>query len=47
MEQMKKYREFLLEANYPAVKVATMSDEEVIGEYEAVTNDSAIVSPIY
>lgn len=47
MERMKKYREFLLKAEYSLEKVAKMSDEEVISEYEAVTGDSTDVTPIY
>ena len=47
MEEIKRLREFLLNANYPALMVAKMSDEEVVGEYEAVTNDNSVASPIY
>ncbi|KYC76811.1 hypothetical protein NSQ93_00155 [Bacillus sp. FSL W8-0445] len=44
---MKKYREFLLQAQYPTILVAKMTDEEVVGEYEVITGESADVTPVY
>lgn len=42
-----KYREFLLKAQYPTILVAKMTDEEVVGEYEVITGESADVTPVY
>lgn len=46
MEIYKKLREWLLNANYPVHMVAMMNDEEVVAEYEAVTGDDSIPTPV-
>ncbi|WP_181349438.1 hypothetical protein [Thalassobacillus sp. CUG 92003] len=47
MENVKNLRAFLLNANYPVGMIAKMSDEEVVSEYEVITGDNSVPSPIY
>ena len=38
----KNIRQWLLNANYPVYMVAMMTDEEAVGEYEAVSGNVSI-----
>ena len=46
MNIYKNLREWLLNSSYPVYQVAMMTDEEVVGEYEAITGDVSIPQPI-
>lgn len=46
MNIYKNLRQWLLNAEYPVYQVAMMTDEEVVGEYEAVTGDVSIQQPV-